>query len=100
MLAGKEPEPMNDDDLKKLFPHEVEGERVEADALDIMNCKEYLNALDNEVMWKDRKAELAFEIKKTIGDAEILVDGENILAKLKTNARGSRVLTVPRQFNN
>jgi len=97
VIAKVEPEPMSDEDLKTLYPETVSGKCVEADVLVRADCNEYLEVLEEESVLKSKKSKLAFDIKRVMGDAELLIDGDEIIAKLKQNAKGARVLTVVKQ---
>ncbi len=93
------PEATNNDDLKKLFPEEEAGSKLEADVIDTMDCENYLEAQAQEAHWKSVKDASGFKIKKTMEDKEFLVDNGEILATLKKNKKGNRVLSVKKKEN-
>ena len=79
------PKPINSDDLKETYPFHKDGESINAtDA--ILNDMNDLALVKEKI--KELKAEqksLEFNVKDFIGHAEILTNGENILATWKAS---------------
>ena len=88
------PEPMSDADLKLLYPEETQGSELEADMLDMMHIKEYLQSKEDESRAKASKDKMAHKIKARMKDNEFLVDNGFVVASLRKNKKGTRVLSV------
>jgi putative phage-type endonuclease len=97
VLKGVEPEPMSDEDLAKLFPTEEKGKEIEADMLDIINIEKYLDAQQRKGIATLDMDDAKFNLKKSMTDCEVLVDHQVVLATLKANAKGTRILRVNKQ---
>jgi len=97
VLLSIPPEASNDDDLKALYPDTEAGSRLEADIIDIVNVKGYLESVKEETLAKAKKDQYKFKIKKSMMAMELLVDNEVIIARLKKNKAGHRILTVVKQ---
>lgn len=85
VLADKPPEPVNTEDIKKIYTQSTIGKTVEV-SLDVVDSVERLKEL--KAVKKDTEKlieEKAFEIQKYFGDAEAITYGGRILATWKNN---------------
>ena len=94
------PEPMSDADLKLLWPEEEKGSELTADMLDLMHVQDYLKAKEAESKAKANKEKLAHKIKARMKDNEFLVDNGFVIASLRKNKKGTRVLSVKEVYDN
>ena len=88
------PEPMSPADLNALYPTPEPLSTKEMDVIDRMNVDGYNEAKRDESEAKSRKEKFAFELKKSLGKIESMVDNGCTVATLKANSKGTRVLNV------
>lgn len=93
VLETDPPDAVNEEDIKNLYPKEIEGAR-EADALDLQLIAEYIEAKNMAKQFNDKKKQLTIDLKKLIGDSEALAVGDTVVATFKSDSRGVRGLRI------
>ena len=84
IVKGVPPPAMTEADLKKLHPMSVEGMKIETTA-EVMEMIQQHSALRSEEKEsKTLKEDVAFQIKRAMGDAEILTFDDEVVATFKT----------------
>ena len=89
IIADVPPEPVCDADIKALYPASAAGKSAEADDALLVTLAELRTAKAEAAAWEKRADAAALEIKKTLGEAEILVWQGETLATWKS-AKASR----------
>jgi putative phage-type endonuclease len=83
VLTKTPPEPMNDNDLKTLYPSHIPDKTIEA----VNGMSEQISQLvlvkDEIKILTDSKKEMELRIKKEMGDAEAIMQGEDMLVTWK-----------------
>lgn len=84
IIGGKEPLPYTGDDVMLKYPRHIEGKCIQAGEDILRNVERLKEVRDELKRFNDEKDSLEDSLKMSMLDAELLMDGDRVVATWKT----------------